>query len=488
MPKLLPASLVLALALPMAADGQQANDPSEEIRQLRQELQSMRRDYEQRLQALEQRLKAAGSGAGAPSAAEPAAAPAAAAAAASPLPPPVIAVTPAPAAAPEAAVAPVPSPTTSAGAFNPAVSLILSGIYTRTTQDPAAYQITGFALPREARAGPGDRGFSLAESELGLAASVDPWVRGAANISLHPDNTVSVEEAFVQTTSLGHGLSLKAGRFFSSIGYLNPQHSHTWDFVDNPLAYQAFLGTQYGDDGVQLTWIAPIDQYVELGLELGRGRSFPGSDTARNGPGMYALVAHTGGDVGDSSSWRAGLSMLHAKADDQDLVATDAGGAVVTNTFTGHTRVWIADGIWKWAPHGNAIHTYFKLQAEYLRSSRDGSLLFDPAVQGGSPGSYRSRQSGGYLQGIYQFMPYWRVGLRTELLDPGNPDYSGNALRAGIVDYRPRKNSLMFDFSPSEFSRVRLQFARDRAREGYQDNELSLQYQMSLGAHGAHSY
>ena len=46
----------------------------------------------------------------------------------------------------------------------------------------------------------------------------------------------------------------------------------------------------------------------------------------------------------------------------------------------------------------------------------------------------------------------------------------------------------MVDFSPSEFSRFRLQLAQDRARQGAQDNQILLQYQMSLGAHGAHSY
>jgi hypothetical protein len=93
-----------------------------------------------------------------------------------------------------------------------------------------------------------------------------------------------------------------------------------------------------------------------------------------------------------------------------------------------------------------------------------------------------------YLQGVYQFVPRWRVGLRTEQLDPGTPDYSlGSALLATNA-YRPHKNSLMVDFSPSEFSRFRLQLARDRAREGVDDNQLFLQYQMSLGAHGAHSY
>jgi len=455
MHKLLPASLALALAAPLGAFAAPPSDPES----LRKEIEVIRADYETRLQALERRLQAA----------ETAAPPA-----------------PAPQAPPPAA-APATTPGSGPNAFNPAMSLILSGLYTRTSQDPANYAITGFQLPVGAEAGPGTRGFSLAESELGFSASVDPWLRGSANIALHPDDTVSVEEAYIQTTSMGHGVSLKAGRFFSGVGYLNPQHAHTWDFVDNPLAYQALLGTQFGDDGVQLNWLAPLDQYIELGAELGRGRSYPGTDSSRNGAGMTALTAHTGGDIGDSQSWRAGLSVLNAKADDQELSAADAAGNAVTNSFTGSTRVWVADAIWKWAPHGNATRTNLKVQGEYLRSTRSGSLVYDVGNTG-SAGDYRAVQSGGYLQAVYQFMPRWRVGLRTERLDPGTPEYGANAGLLAESDYRPHKNTMMLDFNASEFSRVRLQVADDRSREGVSDKQVFLQYQMSLGAHGAHSY
>lgn len=470
MRKLLPASLALALAAPFGA---MADTPSD-IKALRQEIEAMRAAYEARLQALEQRLKAAE------------------AATATPLPA-VGAAAPATLAQPTAAPArsstePVAASIASGmNSFNPSISLILSGIYTHTSQDPAKYAIAGFQLPTGVGAGPGTRGFSLSESELDLAASIDPWLRGAANISLRPDDTISVEEAFVQTTALGNGLSLKAGRFFSGIGYLNPQHAHTWDFVDNPLAYQALLGTQYGDDGLQLSWIAPTDLYIELGAELGHGRSFPGSDTNRNGAGMAALTFHTGGDLGDSHSWRAGLSLLRTKANDQSLVAIDAAGSAVTNMFSGNTRVWVADAVWKWAPNGNATVTSFKLQGEYLRSTRSGSLTYDVS-KANVADAYRAAQSGWYLQGIYQFLRQWRVGLRTERLSPGTPDYGLNAVSFASSGYHPYKNTLMFDFNPSEFSRVRLQFAQDRSREGLTDNQLFIQYQMSLGAHGAHSY
>ena len=447
MQKLLSASLALALAAPLVA----AADTPSEIAAMRQEIAAMRDGYEARLQALEQRLKLAEASA--------AAAPAQAAAAAT------------------AAVDPSAAPATAgagSNAFNPAISLILSGLYSRNSRDPARYAIGGFRLPEGAEAGPGTRGLSLAETELGLSASIDPWLRGVATIALGSNDSVAVEEAYIQTTGLGNGLTLKAGRFFSGVGYVNSQHAHSWDFVDNPLAYQALLGTQYGDDGIQVSWLAPTDQYLELKAELGRGRGFPGSDSARNGAGMRALALHTGGDLGDSHNWRAGLSVLSAKASDQALLATDAAGNASTSIFNGSTRVWIADAVWKWAPRGNATQANFKLQGEYLRSTRSGSLMDDT----GNAAALRAVQSGWYVQGIYQFMPRWRVGLRSERLDAGTDG-------AGL---RPHKNSLMFDFSPSEFSRLRLQFAQDRAREGAVDRQLFLQYQMSLGAHGAHGY
>jgi hypothetical protein len=202
---------------------------------------------------------------------------------------------------------------------------------------------------------------------------------------------------------------------------------------------------------------------------------------------MVALTAHTGGDIGESHSWRAGVSVLNAKATDQLLVASNAAGDSVSDSFNGSTRVWIADAVWKWAPEGNATRTSFKLQGEYLQSTRSGSLVYDIGNVD-SAGSYHAVQSGWYVQGIYKFHPYWRVGLRTEQLDPGTPDYGLNAGAFAASGYRPRKTSVMLDFSPSEFSRVRLQLADDRSREGLTDRQVFLQYQMSLGAHGAHGY
>ena len=377
-PEFRPIRLATALALAFGLHGAALASPASDIAELKKALAAMKSDYDKRIGTLETQLhdtQAALAQAKAANAAAPVAA------ASAPAPTPVVAAAPAPVvASPPVAVvdtsvaAPTGEASGGANAFNPSISLILSGTYAHTSQDPGQARITGFALPPGAEIGVGSRGFSLAESELALAANIDPWLAGNINLSITGDDTISAEEAFITTTALPDGLVLKAGRFFSGVGYLNSQHSHTWDFVDNPIAYQAMLGTQYADDGVQLHWLAPTDQYMEFGLEAGRGRGFPGDNSSRNAAGMTAFTFHTGGDIGDSITWKGGLSLLQASANDQTLQQDAYGQLDALAQFSGRTRVIVADGVMKWAPNGNATHTYFKLQGEWLQSRRDGNL------------------------------------------------------------------------------------------------------------------
>ena len=337
-----------------------------------------------------------------------------------------------PADAPVAAVpaADVPAPAASAGrsaAFNPAISAILTGTYSNLSQDPADYAIAGF-IPGGDEIGPGERNFSLGESEITVSASVDPYFSASLTAALTGEGELEVEEAYFRTTALPAGLSLKGGRFFSGIGYLNEFHAHVWDFADQPLAYQAFFGGQLAQDGVQLKWLAPTDLFLELGAEAGNGEAFPGTRGSGNGLNAYALFAHVGGDLGDSVGWRAGLSWVDADASEREYADTDALGTEVTNAFTGSSQTWIADATLKWAPGGDARRNALELQAEYLSREEDGSLAFD--VAGAAlDGAYRSRQDAWYAQATYRFAPRWRAGLRYDSLDAGNT-------RIGLVERR----------------------------------------------------
>ncbi|HEX4779576.1 MAG TPA: hypothetical protein VH301_02410 [Usitatibacter sp.] len=447
-----------ALALLLAQPAWAASDP--EIDKIREEIRQMKSSYEARIQSLEQRLKDAEDKA--------------AAAQAAPLPPP-------PSPAPSA-------PASSIAAFNPAISVVLQGSYANLSLDPDKYALSGF-LPA-AEAGAPRRGFSLGESELAIYANVDDKFSGNLIASLTPDDRVSVEEAYGIWMTAPYGLVPKFGRFFSGLGYLNEQHQHAWDFFDAPLAYQAFLGGQYANDGVQVKWVAPMDQFVELGVEAGSGESFPGTSVNRNGAGSFTVFAHTGGDVGESHSWRAGVSYLRTHADGREGTLPGVAANDADLAFSGRSDVAVADFTWKWAPNGNAHDTNFKVQGEYLWRKERGDLTYDASNAMGlqSTSAYSSRQGGWYLQGVYQWMPLWRVGARYDQLDPGGVDYAANAPYFNATDFNPKRYTMMVDYTPSEFSRWRLQLARAEVRPGFNDNELFVQYILSLGAHGAHKY
>jgi hypothetical protein len=367
---------------------------------------------------------------------------------------------------------------TSSNAFNPAISLILDGQYADFSQSPDSYALPGFALAEET--GPGERGLSLGESELVMSANIDDKFYGNFTAALTPENEVEVEEAFFETLALGAGFTAKAGRFFSHIGYLNAVHAHAWDFVDQPLVYRAMLGNQYGDDGVQLRWVAPTELFIELGAELFRGDAFPAGGATRDGKGTRVFYVKLGDDIGANASWRAGLSRFDAEADNR---AT--GDETAPDLFSGSSKLTIADFVWKWAPDGNPTRTHVKFQAEYFWRDEDGT--FDPASSG-APLDYRASQNGWYAQAVYQFMPRWRAGLRYDRLESDTVDA---ALAGTVLDnqgHDPTRGSVMLDWSNSEFSRLRLQYNRDESRADVTDNQWYLQYVMSLGAHGAHGY
>ena len=368
---------------------------------------------------------------------------------------------------------------TGSSSSNPAIGVIFQGQVWSYDDDPDDYEIPGFPLGGEA--GPLPEGLALGETEINISANVDDkftaWLTVPVAIE-DGDVVVELEEAWIETMTLPAGLSLRMGRFYSNIGYLNDKHSHSWDFTDQPLVYQAFLGGQYLDDGLQARWLAPTDFYLELGAEVARGDKYPAGGSANSGFGSFALHLRSGGDVGFSNSWQAGLSYLQADADERA-----SGNEDDPLFFTGQTDLWIAEFVWKWAPNGNNKQRNFIFQAEYMWRNEDGGYT----LPGSDPLPYDNDQQGWYLQAVYQPFPRWRVGLRYDLLSSDNPGqaFAGTPLMPSASD--PRRFSVMADWSNSEFSRLRLQYTLDKAGF-HDDNQWGLQYIFSIGAHGAHSF
>ena len=104
--------------------------------------------------------------------------------------------------------------------------------------------------------------------------------------------------------------------------------------------------------------------------------------------------------------------------------------------------------------------------------TEDGDLSYT-ALAPTLADSYRASQSGWYVQGVYQFLPRWRVGARYDSLDSGTPRIG--LIESGALGWddfpllapaTPSRTTLMLDWNLSEFSRLRTQYAWDDARSG----------------------
>jgi hypothetical protein len=353
-------------------------------------------------------------------------------------------------------------------AFNPAMAVILDGQYAHHSVNPDDYVRAGFPLAGDA--GPGTQGLSLGESEISLSANIDEKFSGQLTVSVSSEkgqDTFGIEEAFIDALALPAGFTLRAGRFFSDIGYLNSHHAHTDKFSDRPLPYQAFLGGQYGDDGIQVRWVAPTDLFVELGGEVFDGQHYPSGGGAHDGAGVTTLFAHAGGDIGVETSWLAGMSMLHTKTQ---------GGE---DGFTGNETLYVGDVTWKWAPQGNTKDGGITLRSEYFVEDRDGQ--FQDQASELPDQQWAGMRRGVYIEGVYRINRTWETGYRYDQLWSANSGPFASS-------FDPYRHSLMLTWRNSEFSLVRLQVSRDYPNPFDVDNAVTLQIQTALGAHGAHKF
>jgi len=378
-----------------------------------------------------------------------------------------------------------------ANAAQVSYGLTLDGKVTAYRQDPEEYELPGFGLGGEA--GLDDEGFSLNHSEFSMQIEAEHLVAKMTTVIEEDDGDIDavLEELYLESRGLGNGLTVRGGRFFSSVGYLNQQHPHAWDFADAPLVYRGFWGRQYIDDGLRVSWLAPTDIFMDLGIDALDGGDYPSGSNAWDGIDAHVLFANFGGDFDQSQSWQAGATYYSADVEQRLSGGHQHGGAGATEipSFTGDSNVLGLNLVYKWAPNGNYRNRNFKFQTELFIRDEDGDVI----LKDSSPletTTYRGKQKGLYVQGVYQFKPQWRAGLRYDFLTSDNKGSDTDVLEEASLDdegINPKRWSAMLDYAPDEMSRWRLQFNRDESYKR-EDNQILLQYVVSFGAHGAHTF
>lgn len=378
--------------------------------------------------------------------------------------------------------------------FVPDISLITDFSY--VSRNKEAHEMEGWAMPglshdhgdehdHEHASPNANEGFNLNYAELGISAAADPYFDLNAIFHLS-EAGFEIEEAYAVTRALPAGMGLKAGKFLSGFGRHNEQHHHAWAFGDAPLVYNAFLGDHgLNEKGVQLSYVPALPHYLKVGIELLQGEnenSFGISEVVLDdgtdekelegatAPSLWVAYVKGAWDI-KGNTLMLGLShasgKTHQDHDDHALIGeTDLSGLDVTL----HLPL---------SAYSNVVW-----QSEYLTRIQEGDR-HTAAAQA----SLKKEQAGFYTQLLWRLSPRWRTGVRLDSITQNDVMMGGN--NTGQPDDL-QKTALMAEYNPSEFSRLRLQFNRDESLyEGAAQqsvNTVMLQFNLSIGAHGAHAF
>ncbi|MBI2928323.1 MAG: hypothetical protein HYY24_21855 [Verrucomicrobia bacterium] len=462
----LSSALVLVAALVPAQETNQVEQLKKQLQQLQENFERVQREQRQQIEALQQSQAKA--------------------------PPPALATPPAAAAPPELKQPWSPSqPLTLAGGGKNYLNLSFDSLFaagSSTAEEVGELQLGGHD--------PSQRGFTVQNLELTLNGAVDPYLRGQVNLIYQIDSAgesiFEVEEAFLETTSLPANLQLKAGQFFTEFGRLNPQHPHTWSFVDQPLVNGRFFGPDgLRNPGARVSWLLPTPFYAELFLAVqdSHGETAHSFRNDNEGDLLFGRPTTQGRlkSLGDLL-FTPRLATSFDLSDTQTLlVGTSAALGPNGAGARTDTQIYGLDWFWKWKParqHGGFPFVSWQTEAllrRYEAAAYDG--LLDPANPVPPLPAERLTDYGVYSQISYGFRKGWVAALRGDWV-------SGDR---GALDPDPDRDPRWrvapnLTWYPSEFSKVRLQYNYDDRANVGTDHSVWVQFEFLLGAHGAHKF
>ncbi|CAA6805940.1 MAG: Unknown protein [uncultured Campylobacterales bacterium] len=338
-------------------------------------------------------------------------------------------------------------------------------------------------------------GFNLNYVELGLSADVDQLFSLTSFFHIS-EESIAVEEAFFTTNKLGFNTKLKGGKFRSSFGRINEKHHHTYDFAEIPLVYHGFLGSEgLIEKGLQLQKTFDLPQYLMAGVEV-----FAGENENSFGTGNIQAVNAEEDDIAVKGNDSPNLIVGYVKtAYDLSEDTTILGGLSVAS---GEHRIDHLEDEHPHALSGDTTivgidlsmkkyfdsYSYLSFESEILYRELDGKKYeyADAAQDSFASADLNKKQAGFYANLVYAFDKNYKIGARYE-------GFFKNEVNGIDKEDDLYKTSLMVEYAPSEFSKIRLQYNNNRAlynedEERQNLHSFILQFNLSIGAHAAHAY
>ena len=291
----------------------------------------------------------------------------------------------------------------------------------------------------------------LSEVELGFQAVIDPYAKGDIFVAFGEEGA-EVEEGYVTFTALPAQFLARVGRVLATFGKTNSQHMHYLPWADKPLPLVSLLGGEEGwrGDGLSVSRIFPIGEtFSELTVEAFRGDAEGLFEAADRNDLAYNSHLKLFRDLSEAANLELGLSWGTGPNGSTPDARTDLAGLDLT---------------WRWKPLRTAHYRGFTLRGELLQSDRE------------TPDGDQ-RALGWFASAEARLARRWWAFGRLE-----------SSERADDASLRDEGFALGLTFDPSEFSRLRAEYRQRRYAEDVTADELLMQLQFILGAHGAHPF
>jgi hypothetical protein len=237
----------------------------------------------------------------------------------------------------------------------------------------------------------GGQRFSVREVELAVQAAVDPYFRGDVFLGISDEEGISIEQAFLTTSSLPAGLEARLGRYLIPFSKQNLTHRHDLHTVEYPHVIQRFLGPEgLKGTGIGLSKvIAPFGFYQELlvnAVELVDEESedlIPDERASSDLDGLgFSARLRNYWDLSQSSNIELAASALTTErpqpAEFVSCLPSSTDDEACINAVNARQSTIGADLTFRWRPLEQGLYKSFILQAEVMRqlnASPDGPLL-----------------------------------------------------------------------------------------------------------------
>ena len=305
-------------------------------------------------------------------------------------------------------------------------------------------------------------GMGLQHTELFFTSDVDAYFKAVIMLGIENEEgsfKIHPEESYIETLGVPNW-TLRLGKYKFALGKQNELHTHALPFVNGSLINTALFSDHgLAEMAVGVSRLLPLPWFSEVNVNFAQ-KSGEGHHHEEEGEEEGHNHA---AELFNDNSREFVTAKLKNLWDLSETATVELGlsGAKGKNESGLDTDIYGVDFTMKWRPQMGGKYKSLEWTSEYLQKNDKTA-------------SEEEKTSGWYSYLKYQMAQRWFAQYRYD--------------SATEHEVETKRHTGLVAFLPSEFSGIRLQYEDIKPENTDGDQVISLQFNISIGAHPAHAY